>query len=87
MKVKYQKSFLKDFKKLDEKIKKQFLKRQTIFLKNTFDPILKNHSLKGDFKNFRSININADFRAIYFYDDSDGYYYFVRIGKHSQLYK
>jgi len=85
MEIRYQKSFLKDFKKLDLKIRKKFLEKQKRFLKNPLDPILNNHTLNGEFKDFRSINITGDYRAIYFRDD--GIYYFVRIGKHSQLYK
>ncbi len=83
--IKYQKSFLKDFKKLDSKIKKRFIEKQKIFLNDNFDQILKNHALSGEWDSFRSINITGDFRAIYFYED--GYIYFVRIGSHNQLYK
>jgi addiction module RelE/StbE family toxin len=65
MEIYLHKNFLKQFKKLPLKIKKKFIEIKKIFLKNPFDKILNNHSLKGKYKNYRSININNDYRVIY----------------------
>ena len=53
---------------------------------NEFDPILRNHTLKGKNKTIRSITITGDFRAHYTIHESD-VRYFVTIGSHSELYE
>lgn len=86
MNIELTKSFIKDFKKLDSKIKEAFIKRKALFLKDPFHPILNNHSLKREYSNFRSINITGDFRAIYYTEKNNTTYFFVRISTHSELY-
>ncbi|MCK5589005.1 MAG: type II toxin-antitoxin system mRNA interferase toxin, RelE/StbE family [Candidatus Pacebacteria bacterium] len=86
MKIQLTRVFVKDFKKLDLKIKKAFIKRKKIFLENAFNSILKNHSLNGKYSNFRSINITGDYRAIYYFDKNTKTYFFTKIGTHSELY-
>ncbi len=49
-------------------------------------PILKNHKLSGGMENLRSINITADWRALY-NDSVKNRPLFVLLGTHSQLYK
>lgn len=56
-----------------------------MFLANPYDPVLRNHQLKGEFIEYRSINISGDLRAHYYVQGDD--YVFVVVGTHAQLYK
>ena len=82
--IDYHKDFIKSFKKLPSKIKKKFQERQLLFEKDQFNPILNNHTLSGDYKGYRSINVSGDVRAIY-RKSSEGVF-FIMIGSHSKLY-
>ncbi|QQG40716.1 MAG: type II toxin-antitoxin system mRNA interferase toxin, RelE/StbE family [Candidatus Levyibacteriota bacterium] len=88
MKIQYHPAFLKNLKKLDVKIRKSFRKRITVFLKNPYDSELNNHELKDEYQGYRSIDITADYRAIYEEINEDGKFitYFFLIGTHEQLY-
>ena len=85
MKIYFHKNFEKKIKKLDRKIKKQFFSRLILFEKNPFAPQLNNHSLKGKFAGYRSINITGDFRAIFKQLDRDSIE-FSTIDTHGNLY-
>lgn len=86
MQIEYSKKFIKEFKKCPAGIKTNFKKRLKIFVNNQSHPILNNHPLAGKLKNYRSINITGDWRAIYEEIDGCQIAYFVAIGTHSQLY-
>lgn len=86
MLIEYSKKFIKEFKKCPDNIKKAFKIRLQIFINNEHDTILNNHCLTGELKDYRSININGDWRAIFQEIDSGEIIYFVAIGTHSQLY-
>ncbi|PID34910.1 MAG: type II toxin-antitoxin system mRNA interferase toxin, RelE/StbE family [candidate division SR1 bacterium] len=88
MRILRHKLFLKSFDKVPKKIQYQAIERLEIFLDHPFDPILRNHALKGKWIGFRSIDISGDYRII-FRELSDGKYELVelvKIGTHSQLY-
>ena len=85
MKIKLAKSFDKDFKKLTPNQKNKFKQRKNLFIIDEFSSILNNHSLRGNYKGYRSINITGDLRAIYKY--SSNIIVFVAINSHSNLYK
>jgi len=85
VKIYFHKNFDKKIKKLDRKIKKQFFSRLILFEKNPFAPQLNNHSLKGKFAGYRSINITGDFRAIFKQLDQDSIE-FSTIDTHGNLY-
>jgi len=85
MKVVFHKNFDKQYSKLRVSEKEQFKERRDIFLKEEFNPILHNHSLKGKYKGYRSINISGDLRAVYKYLNQDTII-FVAIDSHSNLY-
>jgi len=59
------------------------------FTDNPHNSRLNNHSLKGKWKGYRSINVTSDWRAIYTEkrEGKDTIAYFVAIGTHEQLYK
>jgi len=85
MKIRFHKNFDKQYKKLSKEQKKRVKERLALFLENTFHPILGNHSLKGRYKSYRSINITGDLRAIYkFINEQECI--FVAIDTHSNLY-
>ena len=86
--VRYSPLFFKTLKKLDVRVRKSFKKQILLFAKNPNDPALNNHPLKREYKGLRSIDVAADWRAIY-EEKSEGEEetaYFVLIGTHEQLY-
>lgn len=84
MKIAYSNNFIKHSKKLDKSIKLRLIERIATFSKNPLDPVLNNHPLKGKYKNYRSINITGDYRALYLENDDE--VIFDEVGTHSQLY-
>lgn len=88
MKIQYAPGFIRKLKRADVKIRKSFVQKILIFSKNSSDPQLKNHKLREPYQGLRSINITADYRAIY--EEStigeDQIAYFVLLGTHEELY-
>jgi len=85
MRVLFRKDFIKSYRKLPA-IQKQVDTRIALFVRNPFEPILRNHPLQGKFKQYRSINITGDYRAVYQLLNADTAV-FIALGTHSQLYK
>ena len=86
MKIIYSKKFLKNFKRADSKIQSAFEKKILLFQKDKINPLLNNHALHGNLRNYRSINISGDWRAIYWHRVC-GTIEFIALGTHSMLYK
>ncbi len=86
---KYDPAFIKTLKKLDVRIRKSFKKQIIIFAQDPQDPQLNNHQLKDEYEGYRSIDITADYRAIFEEIDEkeESIAYFIIIGTHSELYK
>ncbi len=84
MKISYSKNFIKQSKKLSPKLRKQLVQRITIFSNNPLDSQLRDHQLKGKYKQYRSIDITGDFRALYLLISDEAI--FDIVGTHSQLY-
>lgn len=90
MRVDYTDLFIKQHKKAPHKIQLAWEKRFELFLKDQFNPLLKNHQLTGGYKGDKSINVTGDWRAIFTQmEDEEGntYILFKFLGTHSQLYK
>jgi len=85
VKIRYDRDFQKQFKKLSPQLKTQTRKRIALFIENPEHPTLRLHRLKGQYSDYFSINITGDVRALY-YEESGEYVVFVMIGTHSQLY-
>jgi len=85
MRVCFHRRFGKSYNKCPIKIREQFKKRLKLFLYNQHDPILENHVLHGEWRDFRSINITGDYRALYHYLENDLAEFFI-IDTHSNLY-
>lgn len=79
------KGFDKQYAKLNAKVKTSFKQRIELFKTNPFDVGLRNHSLKGKYLGFRSIDVTGDVRALYT-TKGDTIIIFGFIGTHSQLY-
>ncbi len=89
MEIKFNKKFVKQYDKVDAKIKSLFENRLNLFLENPLHPLLNNHALQGKLNGYRSINITGDWRALYteHAEENSPLIIFEMIGTHSQLYK
>lgn len=89
MKIQYDPDFIKKLKKVDIRIVRSFEKKLAIFLKNPFDLQLNNHELREEYSGLRSIDITADYRAIYeeMNEDDEEIIYFIILGTHEELYR
>lgn len=85
MKLRYDKKFKQQFKKLPKKQQDQFEQRLRLFVEDRAHPLLRLHPLKGAFAGYYSINISGDLRALYYQMDEE-IIIFALIGTHSQLY-
>jgi addiction module RelE/StbE family toxin len=84
MKITYSKEFIKQAEKLSPKLKLQLYEHITLFRSNPLNPRLRNHTLRGKYSAYRSINITGDYRALYLQREDEAI--FDKIGTHSQLY-
>ncbi|MBI2611692.1 type II toxin-antitoxin system mRNA interferase toxin, RelE/StbE family [Candidatus Gottesmanbacteria bacterium] len=89
MNVVYDPEFVKKLKKVNVKIKKSAKERILLFSKDPTNPQLNNHPLKREWEGYRSIDITADYRAIFketqIVDEIVAY--FVAFGTHKELYQ
>jgi len=65
MKAQYDPDLVRQLKKLDVKIRKSFKEQTLLFTKEPHNPKLRNHPLRDKWEGHRSIDITADYRAIY----------------------
>ena len=84
-KIDFTKYFIKQFRKLPAQQQNKFYERLELFKLNPYDRRLRNHSLRGKYLGYRSIDIAGDLRALY-YQDGERIIIFAFIGTHSQLY-
>lgn len=88
MRVKYSPLFLAKVKKVDVRIYKSLRKNLAIFIKDPSNPQLDNHELYEEWEGFRSIDVTANWRAIYEEIDEgeEVVAYFEVLGTHEELY-
>jgi addiction module RelE/StbE family toxin len=86
MRVDFTKSFYKQYQKLPQKTQTQFTKRLGLFISDQKNPILKVHSLMGDYRGCSSFNVTGDIRAVFRIQTSQ-VALFIAIGSHSELYE
>ena len=87
MEIKYYKQFVKHLNqriKFNHNLYKKFKERVREFIANSENPILKDHQLRGDKKDYRAFSITGDIRIIY--SKGEDYIYFIDIGTHNQVY-
>jgi addiction module RelE/StbE family toxin len=86
-KVEFSKRFIKSLERAPRKIQVAFRIRLEVFLSDPFNPILNNHSLKGKYSGYKSINVSGDWRAIFRDLQDKKAVYFIVLGTHNRLYK
>jgi len=82
------KIFLKDYRKLSmsDQHYAKYVEYVSLLLKEqTLPPEALDHSLKGDYRNYREFHISGNLLIIYIIED--GYLKLVRIGTHAQLFE
>ncbi len=87
--VKYSPRFLTLLKKkVDVRIRKSLKERIAIFIQNPNDRELNNHPLRDKYVGYRSIDITADWRAIFeeIQIGENTVAYFIGLGTHEELY-
>ncbi len=84
MEIQFHKNFKKRFNKIPLKTQAQFYKKLELFLYDKFNQTLNNHSVEKTFPNCRSINVNGDYRAIFYEQGNTAV--FITIGTHSDFY-
>ncbi len=84
MKIAYSRLFIKQAKKLSPDSRTKLQEKIKLFIDNPLHPSLRNHSLKGKYKDYRSIDITGGVRALYLQQDNEAV--FDVISTHSQLY-
>lgn len=86
MKVKFQKSFTGQFKKLSETQKQLVTETVELFTKDPMHGSLRNHPLKDKWVSYRSITADDDLRLHYRVISKDTAL-FVAVGTHDELYR
>ena len=71
MKIKFQRRFEKQYKKLPDHLKQKTKKVVQRFVEDPFASSLKNHALTGRMQGLRSISVTGNLRIIF--KESDGY--------------
>lgn len=89
MKVQLAPKLIDKLKKQDVRIQKSFKKAIDLFSQDPTNLELNNHELHREWEGFRSIDITADWRALYqeVQDGNASLAYFVALGTHNQLYR
>lgn len=84
MDVFFHKNFEKQFRKLPKGIQKKFVERLALLQSEPASVLLHIHTLQGDKYPYESMNVTADYRAL-FLRNREGLT-FHEIGTHSELY-
>ncbi len=84
MRIAYQKSFIRQLKKLPKELQEEAFEKIEVFETNHNDPTLKTHKLNGPMKNFWSFSVNYNYRIIFIIDQNEAL--FLEIGTHD-IYK
>ncbi|MBZ0255919.1 type II toxin-antitoxin system mRNA interferase toxin, RelE/StbE family [bacterium] len=86
MQVKFHKDFRRGLEKLTANQKTRVGETIAIFENDPYDPILKNHALKGPLLGYRAISAGGDLRIIFKEKDDYLYVVLIRVGTHNQVY-
>lgn len=84
MYVDFHKNFKKAYAKLPAKLQTQFDIRLSLYVEDQTNPILNIHKLHGKEAGFYSLNVTADYRAVFKIVETSIIFY--KIGTHSELY-
>jgi addiction module RelE/StbE family toxin len=86
MKIFFQKTFEKQYNKLNTKMKEKVDKKVQLFREDPQNKILRNHALKGVMKNRRAISVTGDVRIIFREFDSYTLVLMLDVGSHPHVY-
>lgn len=81
MKIEYLRAFLKQYKKLPSEVKALAEKKEILFRKNPFDPMLETHYLSGPLSDYLTFSINRRYRVVFTFVNKN-LVWFHRIGTH-----
>ena len=84
MKAGYSKQFLRQYTKLSPEIRQKADERILLWQTDPLNSKLRDHQLKGKHKQYRSIDVTGDYRALYVSQEDKAI--FDKIGTHSKLY-
>ena len=79
-------TFLKQLRKLSRQDRVRVDRTIQIFRENPFDLSLRNHKLKGNQKNIRSISAGYDLRLLYREENDHAIVLFIEVGTHEKVY-
>ncbi|MFH1253016.1 MAG: type II toxin-antitoxin system mRNA interferase toxin, RelE/StbE family [Candidatus Uhrbacteria bacterium] len=82
MEVIFSSKFIREYKKLPNRVKNIFEELENIFRHNPFDPQLKTHKLKGKLSGFLSFSIGYKYRIIFELSKNKKTAYFYSVGDH-----
>ena len=82
----YSKNFKKSLKKKDKFVQEKTRERIRLLRGDSFNVLLNNHKLSGEYEGCSSINITGDIRAVFKYLEKDSIV-FLDIGTHPELYE
>jgi addiction module RelE/StbE family toxin len=84
MNISFSRQFVKQLQKADRLVRACVVERIELFSEHPTHTLLRNHALKGTYKEYRSIDITDDYRALYLVRTDE--VVFDMLGTHSQLY-
>jgi addiction module RelE/StbE family toxin len=85
MRTDFTKNFHRQYQKLPKKVQTKFAERVRLFIEDQTNPLLKVHSLMGEYSGCSSLNVTGDIRAV-FKIQTKKIVLFIAIGSHSKLY-
>lgn len=85
-KIYYSAHFIESLSKVSTQAKQDFLKKESLFLKNPFHRSLKTHKLSGKYQDFYAFWINYHYRIMFKFLNNNGKIILVNIGTH-EIYK
>jgi addiction module RelE/StbE family toxin len=86
--IKYSRTYIKSARKVIEgnnKLRNRLEARVHLFIGDSTNPILRDHSLSGNLYGLRAFRITGDIRIVYLISDAG--IEFLDIGTHSQVYR
>lgn len=84
MHIIFHRNFKRQYQKLPKKVQLQFAIRLELMIENSQNPILHIHQLRGEDQKYTSMNVTADYRALF--TQTTKQITFYKIGSHSELY-
>jgi addiction module RelE/StbE family toxin len=85
--IKYSKQFIKNLKlriRPDKKLYDKFKECAELFILDSSDPVLRDHQLTREKKNYRAFSVTSEIRVLYYV--TKDYVFFTDIGTHEEVY-